>query len=146
MGITLYVDRKGFSRPYLRCLIPDEVDYVMRKVHEGVCGNHSRARLLVHKIIRVGYYWPTMQKDAQSYVKACNKCQGFNKILWINIIKGRMKKRSVYTWINWMRSWRLLNNKWSITKTSWLNTITQGQTLTLQHQGPCFEESDHGRK
>ena len=48
LGITFYADkgciiREGFSRPYLRCLIPDEAGYVMKEVHEGVCGNHSRA-------------------------------------------------------------------------------------------------------
>ena len=56
--------KKGFSRPYLRCLSHDEADYVMSKVHEGICGNHSGARSLVHKLIRAGYYWPTMLKDA----------------------------------------------------------------------------------
>ena len=30
----------GFSRPYLRCLCQKEADYVMREVHEGICGNH----------------------------------------------------------------------------------------------------------
>ena len=52
--------KKGFPRPYLRCSVPEEVENVMREVHEGICGNHSRARSLVHKLIRVGYYWPTM--------------------------------------------------------------------------------------
>ena len=56
--------KKGFSRPYLRCLSHNEADYVMSKVHEGICGNHSGARSLVHKLIRAGYYWPTMLKDA----------------------------------------------------------------------------------
>ena len=56
--------KRGFSRPYLRCLSHDEVDYVMREVHEGICRNHSRAQSLVHKLIRAGYYWPTMLKDA----------------------------------------------------------------------------------
>ena len=55
--------KRGFSRPYLRCLSHDEADYVMREVHEGICGNHSGARSLAHKLIRVGYYWPTMLKD-----------------------------------------------------------------------------------
>ena len=27
--------KRGFSRPYLRCLCPEKVDYVMSKVHEG---------------------------------------------------------------------------------------------------------------
>ena len=53
----------------------------MRKVHEGICGNHLGLRSLVHKLVRVGYYWPTMQKDAEAYVKAYDKCQRFNNII-----------------------------------------------------------------
>ena len=64
--------KRGFSQPYLRCLSHKEADYVMREIHEGICGNHSGAWSLVHKIIRAGYYWPTMLKDAQAYVKACD--------------------------------------------------------------------------
>ncbi|XP_075669896.1 uncharacterized protein LOC142639631 [Castanea sativa] len=52
--------KRGFSRPYLRCLGPEEEDYVMREVHEGIYGNHSGLRSFVHKLIRVGYYGPTM--------------------------------------------------------------------------------------
>ena len=43
--------KRGFSRPYLRCLCHEEADYVMREVHEGICGNHSGAQSLVHKLI-----------------------------------------------------------------------------------------------
>ena len=28
--------KRGLSRPYLRCLGPEEADYVMREVHEGI--------------------------------------------------------------------------------------------------------------
>ena len=73
--------KSGFSRSYLRSLSPDEANYVMRKIHEGVCGNHSGASSLVHKLIQAEYYWPTMQKDAQSYVKVCDKCQRFSSII-----------------------------------------------------------------
>ena len=66
--------KRGFSRPYLRCLVPEEAEYVMREIHKGICGNHSGARSLVHKLIRAGYYWPTMQKDVDAYVKTCDKC------------------------------------------------------------------------
>ena len=71
----------GFYRPYLRSLVPNEVDYVIREVHEGVCGNHLGVRLLVHKLIRVGYCWPIMQIDTQSNVKECDKFQRFNNII-----------------------------------------------------------------
>ena len=60
--------KRGFSHPYPTCLGTEEVDYVMREVHEGICGNHSGSRSLVHKLMQVGYYWPTMQKDAEAYV------------------------------------------------------------------------------
>ena len=73
--------KRGFFQPYLSCLTPDEVDYVMREVHERVCGNHLGVWSLVHKLIWVGYYWPTMQKDAQSYMKTCVKCQCFSNVI-----------------------------------------------------------------
>ena len=44
--------KRGFSRSYLKCLVPEEAEYIMREVHEGICGNHSRARSLIHKLIR----------------------------------------------------------------------------------------------
>ena len=59
----------------------DEADYVIKEVHECIRGNHSMARLLVHKLIRARYYWPTMLKDAQAYVKTCDKCQRFSNLI-----------------------------------------------------------------
>ena len=73
--------KRGFSRPYLRCLGNKEVDYVMREVHEGIYGNHSGSRSLVHKFVRAGYYWLTMQKDAEAYVKTCDKRQRFSNLI-----------------------------------------------------------------
>ena len=42
MDEVLY--KRGFSQPLLRCLAPDKANYMLREVHEGACGNHSRAR------------------------------------------------------------------------------------------------------
>ena len=72
--------KRGFSQPYLRCLSPDEANYVLREVHEGAYGNHSKARSLIHKVVRAGYYWPTIQADAKAYVKVCDQCQRFSNI------------------------------------------------------------------
>ena len=60
VSIKEVLHKRGFSRLYLRCLGPEEADYIMREVHERICGNHLRARSLVNKLIRAGYYWPTM--------------------------------------------------------------------------------------
>ena len=72
--------KRGFSQPYLRCLTPDETNYIPRDIHEGAYRNHSRARSLVHKILRTEYYWPSMQADAKTYVKVCDKCQHYSNI------------------------------------------------------------------
>lgn len=32
------------------------------------------ARSLVRKIMRAGYFWPKMQKEAKEFVKKCDKC------------------------------------------------------------------------
>ena len=76
-----FLYKRGFSCPYLRYLGNEEADYVMREVHEGICGNHSGSRSLVHKLVRAGYYWPTMQKDAETYVKTYDKCQRSTNLL-----------------------------------------------------------------
>ena len=68
--------KRGFSQPYLRCLTSNEFHYVLRDVHEGACRNNSGAISLIHKIVRTGYYWPSMQANA----KACDKCQCYNNI------------------------------------------------------------------
>ena len=73
--------KRGFSRPYLRCLSHDEANYMIKEVHEGIYGNHLGARSLVHKLIRAGYYWPTILKDAQASVKTCDKCQRFSNLI-----------------------------------------------------------------
>uniref|UniRef100_A0A2N9J3I5 Integrase catalytic domain-containing protein n=1 Tax=Fagus sylvatica TaxID=28930 RepID=A0A2N9J3I5_FAGSY len=72
--------KMGFSRPHLRCLSPEEANYVIREVHEGICRNHSGARALAHKLTRAGYYWPSLLHDATQYVKTCDKCQRFANI------------------------------------------------------------------
>ncbi|GKU93201.1 hypothetical protein SLEP1_g6811 [Rubroshorea leprosula] len=69
--------KRSFSLPLLRFLNPYEVEYALREVHEGVCGSHIGARTLAHKILRQGYYWPNMYKDATHFVQRCPKCQFF---------------------------------------------------------------------
>ena len=43
--------KRGFFCPYLRCLGPEKADHIMKEVHEGICGNHSRSQSLAHKLI-----------------------------------------------------------------------------------------------
>ncbi|KAL5583004.1 hypothetical protein UlMin_015446 [Ulmus minor] len=36
--------KRGFSIPLLKCVIADQGLYIMREIHEGVCGNHTGKR------------------------------------------------------------------------------------------------------
>ncbi|XP_057721018.1 uncharacterized protein LOC130935331 [Arachis stenosperma] len=67
--------KKGLSQPLLKCLRPDQTDYVLREVHEGCCGHHIGGKALARKLIRAGYYWPSMMADSKEFVKRCVKCQ-----------------------------------------------------------------------
>ena len=75
---TLY--KRGFFTPILKCIAREDAYYVLREVHEGVCGNHIGARVLAGKVLRQGYYWPTMLRDATELVRNCKVCQEHAKI------------------------------------------------------------------
>jgi ribonuclease HI len=70
---TLY--KRGFMLPLLKCVLQEEGDYILREIHEGVCGNHSGSRVLAHKAVRAGFYWLNMSRDSMRIVKTCDKCQ-----------------------------------------------------------------------
>jgi hypothetical protein len=73
--------RRSLGGPLLRCLEREEALQVMKDLHSGECGNHSGARGLSQKAMRIGYYWPTMRKDTYEFVKTCDACQRHAKIL-----------------------------------------------------------------
>ncbi|XP_024035481.1 uncharacterized protein LOC127899240 [Citrus sinensis] len=72
--------RRGFTLPLLRCVDEEEADYVLREIHEGICGNHSGARTLAFKALRQGYFWPTMHQDAKRMTKNCKTYQSFSEV------------------------------------------------------------------
>ncbi|CAL2229572.1 unnamed protein product [Prunus armeniaca] len=72
--------KHGFSLPYLRCLTPEEGNYVLWEIHEGICGKHSGSRSLAQKAIRQGYFWPSLHTNAQAFTQKCDKCQRFANI------------------------------------------------------------------
>ena len=75
---TLY--KRGFSALLLKCVGKEDANYILREVHEGICGNHIGARTLARKTLRQGYYWPTILKDAIELVRKCKACQEHAKI------------------------------------------------------------------
>ncbi|XP_020693548.1 uncharacterized protein LOC110107602 [Dendrobium catenatum] len=61
--------KRSFTGPYLKCLPPSEANYALREVHSGICGEHLGGRALAQKVLRQGFYWPTMKQDALELVR-----------------------------------------------------------------------------
>ncbi|XP_057977967.1 uncharacterized protein LOC131164622 [Malania oleifera] len=80
MGRELYM--RSLTLPYLRCLSNEEGEYILREIHEGVCGNHLASRALAHKAMRLEFYWPTMKKDTVELVKRCDRLVCRFRIPW----------------------------------------------------------------
>ena len=59
----------------LRCLEKSEAEKVLQELHDGPAGEHYARDATTHKILRAGYYWPTLFKDSHSYVRKCQVCQ-----------------------------------------------------------------------
>ncbi|XP_076920564.1 uncharacterized protein LOC143581740 [Bidens hawaiensis] len=57
--------RRSYLGPLLRCVDPQDANYLLREVHEGICGVHAGPRMVVAKIMNTGYYWPGMHVDAE---------------------------------------------------------------------------------
>jgi hypothetical protein len=61
----------------LSCLLEGEVEKNIREFHKGDCGGHHYWKTTVHKIPRVGFYWPSIFFDVYKEVSSCHECQIF---------------------------------------------------------------------
>jgi len=62
----------------LRCVDEGEANNVLNDMHKGLCGGHYTAQTTAHKILRAGYWWPTLFSDAQRLIRKCDPCQRFS--------------------------------------------------------------------
>ncbi|XP_073152300.1 uncharacterized protein [Henckelia pumila] len=74
--------KRSFSQPLLKCLGPDEPNYVLREIHEGSCGSHLGSLALARKALLEGFFWPTMPKDSADLVNSCYNCQRHANLQW----------------------------------------------------------------
>eukprot|EP00253_Pinus_taeda_P023135 PITA_23135 len=59
--------RKNYDYVLLRCLEKTEAEKVLQELHDGPAGGHYAGDATAHKILRTGYYWPTLFKDSHNY-------------------------------------------------------------------------------
>lgn len=72
--------KKGYSRPWQKCVREEKASALLNETHTGLCGSHQGAKTLAKRILRAGFYWPTMKKDTTSLVRKCRNCQYNSKL------------------------------------------------------------------
>lgn len=66
-----------------RCLSKDEGMRVLREAHGGGCAEHAGALSLARKVVRSGFYWPTVREDAVNMVRRCRICHKHGPLIHV---------------------------------------------------------------
>ncbi|GJX73665.1 hypothetical protein Tco_0312260 [Tanacetum coccineum] len=45
---------------------------IIQEIHQGSCGMHAGSQSVVSKIMKLGYYWPSMHNDAKALIQISN--------------------------------------------------------------------------
>ena len=59
--------RQNYDQFLLRCLEKDDTEHILAELHDGMAGGHFSRETTAHKVLRAGYYWPTLFKDAHAH-------------------------------------------------------------------------------
>ncbi|XP_071741151.1 uncharacterized protein [Rutidosis leptorrhynchoides] len=59
----------------MRCVGPIEAEMIVDEVHNGSCALHSGYKTIAAKIMRMGYFWPSLYRDVANIVKRCKSFQ-----------------------------------------------------------------------
>ncbi|KAG9459081.1 hypothetical protein H6P81_003589 [Aristolochia fimbriata] len=70
---TLY--RRSYDGILLRCVSKEEGQALLSEAHGGICGAHQAGPKLHLQVKQLGYYWPTMLRDAIELARHCTTCQ-----------------------------------------------------------------------
>ncbi|KAG9442391.1 hypothetical protein H6P81_018245 [Aristolochia fimbriata] len=67
--------RRSYEGLLLRCLSKEEGSQVLKETQSGICGAHQAGPKLHLQVKRLGYYWPSMLRDAIKMARTCKQCQ-----------------------------------------------------------------------
>jgi len=70
-----YLFRTNTDGLLRRCVAGDEVKSIMWHCHSSACGGHHDGERTAAKVLQSGFWWPTLFKDCQEFVRQCDKCQ-----------------------------------------------------------------------
>ena len=58
----------------LKCVDKEQAIKILTKMHSGECGGHYMPKIIAHKVLRVGFWWPTLFNDIHILVRKCDAC------------------------------------------------------------------------
>eukprot|EP00253_Pinus_taeda_P035613 PITA_35613 len=71
--------RTGPDLVIRRCVREDEIPNILKSCHDEPCGGQFADKRTTYKILSLGYFWPSLFKDAKQYVKRCDSYQRVGK-------------------------------------------------------------------
>ena len=77
IGDTLYP--VGVDSILHQCLTVDEYERVLNEIHSSTCGGHLSSYATTQKILRVGYFFPSIFKDCILVVHKFHQCQIYQR-------------------------------------------------------------------
>ena len=63
-----------------RCVPKSEQGKILHECHESPYGRHFVGDKKAQKILKLGFYWPTIFKDCFEWVKLCDQCQRMGNV------------------------------------------------------------------
>jgi hypothetical protein len=57
-----------------KCVSKEEGEIILLDIHVDTCNNHVVSRMLVDKVFRAGFYWPSAIADAEALIHRCEGC------------------------------------------------------------------------
>ena len=63
----------------LDCLLENEAQHTMKEFHQGFCGGHHSWKVIANRILRAGFYWPSMFYDVYKEITTYHQCYIFEK-------------------------------------------------------------------
>ena len=58
-----------------RCVDALEAWRIIEEIHKEICGMHANGHKMSRQIMRVGYYWLTLENNCIQFAWKCHKCQ-----------------------------------------------------------------------
>ena len=70
-----YLFKAGIDDIYRRCVPYDETRSILEHCHASAYGGHASFSKTAAKVLQSGFFWPSLFRDARTFVSACDKCQ-----------------------------------------------------------------------